>query len=157
VITKSSEVILPFGVSVLAHAIAARRVCANRSGTSSVSASNLSTSAAPVRGYVPMAGLKYRWKISPKKSYSCSLIAAPQVSDGHLNCAPESSAEQHEFGQDGGLADVDICGRGEQGEHLLAVREFAQVRQRCGALGISSAQRCASLPVRHSPPWPRQA
>jgi hypothetical protein len=25
-----------------------------------------------------MAGLKYRWKISPKKSYSCSLIAAPQ-------------------------------------------------------------------------------
>jgi hypothetical protein len=25
-----------------------------------------------------MAGLKYRWKISPKKSYSCSLIALPR-------------------------------------------------------------------------------
>jgi hypothetical protein len=28
-----------------------------------------------------MAGLKYRWKIAPKKSYSCSLIAHLQVSD----------------------------------------------------------------------------
>ena len=37
-----------------------------------------------------MAGLKYRWKISPKKSYICSLIAVPQVSDGHLHCAPET-------------------------------------------------------------------
>ena len=46
-----------------------------------------------------MAGLKYRWKISPKKSYSCSLIAAPRCSDAHLNCAPEPSAE-HEFGED---------------------------------------------------------
>ena len=36
-----------------------------------------------------MAGLKYRWNIAPKKSYSCSLIAAP-VSDGHLNCAPRA-------------------------------------------------------------------
>ena len=61
-----------------------------------------------------MAGLKYRWKISPKKSYSWSLIAAPQVSDGHLNCAPVPSAE-HEFGHDGGLADVDVLGRAEQG------------------------------------------
>ena len=60
------RVILAFGVSALPHAIAAPRVCANRSGTSSVSANNLSTSAPPIRGYAPMAGLKYRWKISPK-------------------------------------------------------------------------------------------
>src|SRR5208283_5426537 len=106
VITKSSEAILAFGVSASPHAIAAHRVCANLSGTSSVSVSNLSTSAPPIRGYASMAGLKYRWKISPKKSYSCSLIAPPQVSDGHLNCAPVPSAE-HEFGQDGGVAAVD--------------------------------------------------
>src|ERR1700751_5785417 len=104
--TKSSEVILAFGVSALAHAVAAHRVCANRSGTSSVSVSNLSTSAPPLRGYASMAGLKYRWKISPKKSYSCSLIAVPQVSDGHLNCAPVPPAE-HEFGQDGGVVGDD--------------------------------------------------
>jgi hypothetical protein len=59
-----------------------------------------------------MAGLKYRWKISPKKSYRCSLIAFLQVSDGHLNCAPVPPAE-HQFGQHGGLADVDVLGRGE--------------------------------------------
>jgi hypothetical protein len=88
VITKSSEAIVAFGVSALAHALAAQRVCANLSGTWSVSLSNLSTSAPPLCGYTSMAGLKYRWKISPKKSYSCSLIAAPQISDGHLNCAP---------------------------------------------------------------------
>lgn len=81
-----------------------------------------------------MTGLKYRWKISPKKSYSCSLIAAPQVSDAHLNCAPEPSAE-HEFGQDGGLADGDVLGRGEQGEHLLPGRELAQVRQQSRQFG----------------------
>src|ERR1700746_3570608 len=84
------------------------RVCANLSGTSSVSVNNLSTSAPPIRGYASMAGLKYRWKISPKKWDSCSLIAVPQVSHGHLNCAPVSSAE-HEFGQDGGLADDCRC------------------------------------------------
>ena len=77
VITKNSEVILAFGVSALAHAVAAHRVCVNLSGTSSLSASNLSTSALPVRGYASRAGLKYRWKISPKKSYGCSLIAVP--------------------------------------------------------------------------------
>jgi hypothetical protein len=64
-----------------------------------------------------MAGLKYRWKISPKKSYSCSLIAAPQVSNGHLNCAPVPSAE-HVLGHDDGLADVDVLGRGEQGPRM---------------------------------------
>src|SRR6202035_2666748 len=93
-ITKSSEVILAFGVSALAHAVAAQRVCANLSGTSSVSVSNFPTTAPPIRGYASMAGLKYRWNISPKKSYSCSLIALLQVSDGHLNCAPVPSAEQ---------------------------------------------------------------
>jgi len=35
-----------------------------------------------------------------------------------------------------GLADVDVLGRGEQGEHLLPVRALAQVRQRGGALRI---------------------
>ena len=43
-----------------------------------------------------MAGLKYRWKIAPKKSYSCSLIAAPQVQTYTFDCAPGPSAE-HEL------------------------------------------------------------
>jgi hypothetical protein len=41
-----------------------------------------------------IAGLKYRWKISPKKSYRCSLIAAPQISDVHPYCAPETLIEE---------------------------------------------------------------
>jgi len=45
-----------------------------------------------------IAGLKYRSKISPKKSYRCSLMAAPQISDMHLNCAPET-VSGHEFGE----------------------------------------------------------
>jgi hypothetical protein len=62
------------------------------------------------------------------------------------------------------VASHDVLGRGEQGEHLLAVRESAQVRQRGGALGIPSAQRCASstdarpewaAPSRSSPSRPR--
>src|SRR3982074_2347584 len=88
--TKSSEAVLAFGVSTLHHAIAARRGSANRSETSSVSVSSLATSAPPICGYAPTAGPKYWWKISPKKSYRCSLIAAPQISELHPKCAPEA-------------------------------------------------------------------
>lgn len=56
---------------------------------------------------------------------------------------PKPSAEQHEFDQDGDLADIDVLGRGDQGERARVAADFSAS---VAARSCSECKPCIAMP-----------